>query len=855
QTPPEFKEEYAAVMKRYNAEIPEYYIQAVFDEKVNLSIKTPPLEDYSLISNYADSIHVFKLFDSYQNLQPIDLKAENLSGLESFIYNAYSVEIDNNCINLHDFEQIPIGNELAAVRKTYDFDGNGKRDFIAQEIEGEDRVLKIFEISGDELITKYTYSSSCWPHDIGDTNGDGMELLAVTTGNIAVFYETSGDVYPNHYMGFIEESYGGNFVDYDGDGIDDIILIEDTEIDHITYRVLALRKRLGDIFIDEDGEIFNETATSVNNAFVNKVAGGNLDGDAHQDILSADCDGDVMIFEKESSEFEMVWHCRLPVSDAYYLALADFTGDGSNEFCVGGYTYNPSNPAKSFSYFEFFKNTGENNEYGSLGYLSFSQIEIKNSIANADIDGDGDDELVLSVPPNTYIIDYVDNKFTPIWKGESTKTSLNVIAASPKTATEDAFIIVNIKDGDEIKSSLIRKTEDFTGPQTPNMFGVFPVDSTSVTMNWLADDADSYNIFRKQDENISMIASGVTDNFYTDSGLSPADTLFYQITAVDDSYTPDESLPTLWKIAVPFYMPQLQYIKMISSYEIKVKFDRKLNSDATNITFYSVNHNMGYPQSVNVIEQNSCLIMRFSNRFEKFDDYLLSINGLTGMTGVPVVLDPEDCVFQYEPDTTPPEISNVESEDLQTVNVYFSEAVKSEMAEDISNYILVLPALDKNNEIVSLEYNVDDYYVTIRMKKKLEYTNQPYFLKIDNLEDIAGNKISNNGNKCHFSLTGMLGLKNLKQLQVYPNPLDQRKSEFDVVNFINLPLETSGRIWIYDLNGDLVFEKDLGPYNDVKECFRWECKNKAGNKVSSGIYFYIIKMGTDSRKGKIIIIN
>ncbi len=854
QTPPEFKDEYAAVMKRYNAEIPEYFIQAVFDEKVNLSINTPPLTDYSLVSNYADSIHVFKLFDSYQSLQPIDLKAENLAGLESFFDNAYSIEIDNNCVNLHGFEQIPIGNELVAVRNTYDFDGNGKRDFIAQEIDGEDRVLKIFELSDNELITKYEYTASCWPHDIGDTDGRGWELLGVTTGNIAVIYETFGDVYPNYYLGLIEEALGGNFVDYDDDGIDEIILIKDINVGDISYRVLTLNERVGDTFTREY-EIFNETSTSVKNEFVNKVACGNLDGDDHPDILAADKDGDVMIFEKESANFEMVWHCRLPVSEAYYLALADFTGDGLNEFCVGGYTYNSFDPAKSFSYFEFFKNTGENNEYGSLGYLSFSQIETKNSIANADLDGDGDDELVLSVPPNTYIIDYVDNKFTPIWKGESTKTSLNVMAASPKTATEEAFIIVNIQDGNEIKSSLIRKSEDFTGPQTPNMFGVFPVDSTSVTMNWLADNADSYNIYRKQDENISLVASGVINNYYTDSGLSPGDTLFYQITAVDDSYLPNESLPTLWKIAVPFYMPQLQYIKMISSYEIKVRFDRKLNSDATNITFYSVNHDMGYPQSVNIIEQNSCLIIRFSNKFEEFYDYILSINGLTGMTGVPVVLDPEDCVFQYEPDTTPPEISNVESEDMQTVNVYFSESVNSEMVEDISNYILVPPALDKNNEIVSLEYNVDHYYVSIQMDKNLEYTNQPYFLKIDDLEDIAGNKISNSGNKCHFSLTGMLGLKNLKQMQVYPNPLDQRKSEFDVVNFINLPLETSGRIWIYDLNGELVFEKKLGPYNDVKECFRWECKNKAGNKVSSGIYFYIIKMGTDSRKGKIVIIN
>ncbi|MCK4311716.1 MAG: S8 family serine peptidase [Candidatus Cloacimonetes bacterium] len=859
QTPPVFKEEYAAYMKRYNDEISEYFIQAVYDEKVYIDHVSFPETPYNS-SSMADSIHILKIINPYC-YSPIDILARNLAGLETRVDSAYYFQQDYTSVNVHGYEQMILGNELAAIRKTYDFDGNGKSEFVALEMEGEIQTLKIFEISNNELITKYDdFPQPFWPYDIGNTNEEGMEILGLMS-DMAVVYETPlGSSYPENYLGPIEDAFGGNFADYDGDGIDEIILIKNVDINTFSFRALVLYNRSGNDFTDVH-TIINETPTSIKNVFVNKVCCGKLDNDSHPDILAADTDGDVMIFEKESpepeSEFEMVWHYRLPVSNAHYLAIGDFTGDGNNEFCVGGYTYNEIDPAKTFSYFEFFKNTGENNEYASMGYVSFTHVEMKNSIATADLDGDGDEEIILSVPPNTYIIDYIDGEFIPIWRGVSAKTSQSVIAASSKTENEDAFIIINTQDVNEIKSSLIIKEEDFNGPLTPSYFRVSPSDSTSVWLTWYYEGNTYYNVYRKQNENISLIASLIFDDDYFDTGLVPCDTLYYQVTAVDSSYIPCESLPTSWKIAIPYYSPELEYIKMISPYEVKVKFNRELHYTATNRAFYDVHPDAGHPSSVNLLEQNTSVILRFPQKFEEIDEYSLDTSYLlTGITGVPVIGSP--FIFQYEPDTTPPEILTIKNQDLQTVNLFFTEAVNSEMAEDISNYTLVLPAIDRNNEIESLEYNdafPDSFYVSIQMKKKLEYTNQPYFLKIDNLEDLAGNRISNSGNKCHFSLTGMSGLKNLKQMRVYPNPLDMSKSGFDAVNFINLPIETSGSIWIYDLSGELIFKKKVGPYYNPIEFFCWECRNNAGKKVSSGIYFYIIKMGKDSKKGKIVIIN
>lgn len=580
-----------------------------------------------------------------------------------------------------------------------------------------------------------------------------------------------------------------------------------------------------------------------------------LDSDNFPDILATDSDGDIMIFERESGLFEMVWDYRLPVGNAYNLCSGDFTGDGESEFCVGGYNQDTDDPVRSFSFYQFFKNTGVNNEYQSLGYLAFSEVDTKNSIASADMDGDGDDEIVIAAPPNIYVIDYIDGQFQPIWQGLSTKTSSNIIAVSGKTDFQDAFIVTNIEEGGITKSTLITEGEEFNGPASPQFFTAAPLDSVSVYLSWQHAGADNFKVYRKFEDGDSLIAN-ISQNFFTDENLTIGDTLYYQVTAVDASFDPIESLPTSWEMVVPYFVPELINIRMISQYEIKLKFDIEVDNIYSTIFSVDFGRERIYPISVNMIEQNTALILRFNDMFNEYDDYILNISGLTGKTGVPIDSGPYQ--FQYEEDTYPPEIITVRASTANIVNIIFSEALDESLAEDIGNYTLIFPAVDKDNEIENLEYfEGDSCYVAMQFKDDLKYTNQPYFLKVSNLKDLAGNVISNSGNKYHFSLTSMLGLKNLKQMVVYPNPLYIGKNLIDKFNFINLPFDVSGRIWIYNLDGELIFDSDLGQYNinDLKPYFSWECKNNAGNKVSSGIYFYLIRMGKDSRKGKIIIIN
>ena len=104
----------------------------------------------------------------------------------------------------------------------------------------------------------------------------------------------------------------------------------------------------------------------------------------------------------------------------------------------------------------------------------------------------------------------------------------------------------------------------------------------------------------------------------------------------------------------------------------------------------------------------------------------------------------------------------------------------------------------------------------------------------------------------------MTDIENLDYLIVYPNPLNLNEIALGAevgFRFINLPLEERGSIKIYDLSGDLVFKDRFGPYFNANDHYRWNVMNNSGNKMSSGIYYYVIEIADDIKKGKLVLIN
>ena len=95
--------------------------------------------------------------------------------------------------------------------------------------------------------------------------------------------------------------------------------------------------------------------------------------------------------------------------------------------------------------------------------------------------------------------------------------------------------------------------------------------------------------------------------------------------------------------------------------------------------------------------------------------------------------------------------------------------------------------------------------------------------------------------------------KKFRLLPNYPNP-------FNPETWVpyELAADTSVTICIYNVNGQLVRQLDLGPkqagsYIGREKAAHWDGKDGAGQMVSSGVYYYQIKAGDFSALRKTVI--
>jgi len=124
---------------------------------------------------------------------------------------------------------------------------------------------------------------------------------------------------------------------------------------------------------------------------------------------------------------------------------------------------------------------------------------------------------------------------------------------------------------------------------------------------------------------------------------------------------------------------------------------------------------------------------------------------------------------------------------------------------------------------------------------------EPYFIKIFNVTDLAGNCILPGKNFIKITIP----IADLDNIAVFPNPAT---IENETVYFQNLPTSGSADFYIFDLEGNLVDNFTAEFLSEDYNSAGWDLSNQSGKKVASGMYFYLIKYSDLYKKGKIAII-
>jgi len=851
---PVFKENSLYVQKRWDNHLLTYVALLGFDEKVQVSLRgriydnmsNQYSEEFLVHSVLPDSIFFLKLPEN-KGLGMLSLKvqAKDLAGYEiesNWIDNI--IEIQEQEINSHDYIEEEFGQGLIFARNTYDFNNNQIQEVIAMDISNEiNGTVRAYEYENGAFNTSYTFAEKYNPLYIGNSNSSGIELIGLKSDKLEVYESIgSGLAYPDFALWSLNEVTGAMFFDFDTDGFQDLLVARNLA----DQTAIELYKRQSSSFT-KCATINNTTNTTQRRMFVPKFSGGNLDGDAYPDLLLADTDGDVMIYEWVNNAPVMVWTTRLPVLNVYYLSIGDYTGDGQNEFLAGGYV-KADDPAKSYWYFALFKNTtgnnGSDNSYSMISEISFSNVTTgQSSISSADIDGDSKMEAILSIPPNAYIVKYEDNELKPIWFTKADKT-FQIIALNENTQTQGGFIL-NRTVNDELKSFFIKKDIPFTGPQSPVLLKIKVLDASSVKLDWQNTSGDTCNVYRKLNASGQVeLISTVYGNSFVDAGLMADSLYMYAVTTLNQSYFPQESHYSVWTSVKPGTPSVLSDVKMINQNIVLMTFDKALNMSSLNRGHFTVT--IGgfekHPSSVSSLGEEKRVLLHFNEGLNTNNRFQLTYRNLQTETGL--AIEDQTVWVDYHSDIQNPRILSAHLDNKRQISIQFSELIHPASLIHYSRDFSIetpFPGL----QILVDNAELADSTIILSLNNDVVNSIKPYWIKMENVTDLAGNKIANNENRFCLSLTE---ITDLSFVEAYPNPL--KLKEIKEVTFVNLPAGQTGEIKIYNLAGDLVYQQKINNSSEIV----WNGKNSKQKTVGSGIYVYLIKMGNDLKRGKLVLI-
>lgn len=834
------------LVTRYRSNNKNHYIKCHFNEAVNVQIRIYDNnnQEFNAFSSVSDSLLFVPLPSNLTTgFISAEIIAQNRSGL---VYNSGLIsdigEIDHTSTPINHFEVTPfLPIEIIPTKKFVDFDENGKNEFLAMTIEnGTFGNVSIYEKNNDEYTIKHQFTDKFRPLDIGDSNASGYEVVGLNLESLYIYETFEGNNYPlNSYIQSISNGSGAIFADYNNNGRDDLICI----INEPAQTVIKLYQRQLNQFVEKQ-RLVNSSTTFARNTFVPWIKCADLDGDNLPDILSADTDGDVMIYEINSNEEEfLTWSDRIDVRNAYYLDYGDFTGDGVNEFIVGGYTESLENMNNTYFKFYLYKSDA-NNSYRLLDTIAFDNVNKNNSLVIYDLDEDGKDEIYLSLTPYLYKIEYLNGKLTPI----AVHNSFNSFQISfyKENANAQAKLFCN-QFVDDIPQSVILTSRDYHNePDTPSNFDAVPLDENNAKLTWEANGTSVYKIYRRHDGLQEVIAT-TENNEYIDTDLITDSEYSYAISAYNNYITNPESFLTPWKTVIPNLQPQIINVRKIGEFNIEVTFNVPLSNEMIQVGHYSLSGNIGNPHSVILDTNFTRAILRLR---EELTDTQYTLTCSNIMSRNNILAETLSSQFENIQDVVAPTVEIIDIINRKQIKLTFSENIFSTNFEAITidNFSLKNPPNDVTSQLKEVSHV--DNEVTIHFSKDLQYGNYPYKLNINNIVDSNANMILPQLSTVHFNLTD---ITDLSKLVVYPNPVNLWDKDNEI-NFTNFPLNSRGNISIYNKAGDLVFTKQIGPFYGIDN-FSWDLKNNGGQKVSSGIYFYVINMEGSEKKGKFAVLN
>ncbi len=722
-----------------------------------------------------------------------------------------------------------------------DFDGDGRPEIVLSEYDDNFNFgpLTILELEDGAFTERFAGDEVFIPRDWGDSDGDGLlEILTGRGSQSWIFEAAAPGEYPTQPKWHADGPWASRFADFDQDGQGELVL------------------RQNDVF--GLWEVISESKYALVDSFSNPTQGSNttgvphseiadFDGDGQLEILLGDGDGDITIHENRGdNRSEFTWSDRLPLVDATdYLTHGDYDGDGVEEFVAGCHSDPSLNLESAFDSrhwrFRIYKNKSDNNfahvwEQAFFGFQSPRDFD--SGVASGDVDNDGRPEILISIFPDFYIVDYNEatESYQVIWHAKPSRSNTAIVADWNGNGGNEFYFNTGVE------ATGFEFVTDFAGPQTPTAFRARPLDSTLVELSWQhAGGADGFNIYRGLSrDGLALFAQ--TDAFSAiDSSVSTGIDYWYAVSAVAGGAAQTESRQTTALRVRPGPKPFLRRATYLPPDQIQIEFSERMNQSVRNQTRYTVNQSGIVESAVSHKLDGEVVLTVAQGLLPGLNR--ISVAGVADLDGTPIDTSRSGVEFEVTEAPLSPYLEAVNLVLPTRLEIQFSLALDPESASTIDNYEIT-PNVRVVSAVVVVE-SPDRVLLEIDPESPIGPFGIEYFLRVRNVrsaDSIAIRFGEGDTAALIFSST------DLDNVHAYPNPCRPSAGHTGVTI---AGLTSQATVRILDISGRLIRTIEETDGNGGVE---WDLNDENGLPMASGIYIFYVEGDGKNGKGKLAVV-
>lgn len=707
---------------------------------------------------------------------------------------------------------IPGGYQLPIAT---DFDGDGIPELVLNQAPdgaiGD--TLAFWEPYLNTFVAVDGVIATVIPRSAGDTNGDGRgELLTQVRGATLLLEAPAPGAYPTKLLfadttGLSNPSspdalFGAVLADLDGDGLGEII-------GHNTRQIRVLERRANS---------FIETARLAPPDGISGFAEpdfrvADLNRNGRPEVIAPGTDGSVVAFEAIGNDtYSLAWTIQTDeVSPRTALTTGDFDGDGKAELVF--YTQN-----------EPGTRTDREQEpaFGTFRVVSFASgtdVEVATipvfargsafaGVASVDFDSDGNDELVLSLAPDLYVLKWQDGRFEVIYH-EGDRGELNPTVVRSAAITTGDFngdgqpeVLASYSDG------RVHRLQLDTGlrPAAPEWRDAYARNDSTVVLRWYS----------------------VSDSVEVYAGAAPADMAKVTSVSVDSlvlfrrsaaqyalrAFRGGQASPFSPLRSVRPHPPgKIVRLSRPAPDVIVVETDVPLSVPVPG----AIRVGVTAPVSALRVEEKSA---RFSWSTPLQEGERLTITGLTDTSGTPI----PDFVGQVPPVEVRPEVlyvTQVNIVNATTVRLQFSAPIDVETV--IATNFSILP----HGTVTTASRDSDDPTTAVLTVQgvNLGPTGLNVRIQAKGVRGVNGTALDPEGSSALLARPAA----DLSAAFVFPNPV--RLSAHGHLTLGGVPTEVEATVLSVD--GAVVRRLQV---DSSSGGLQWDLRDEAGQSVPSGMY-------------------